>query len=106
MSARAAEKFLAEIKRGDQDDMLNQIAVVVQQRIKRVRILQRQQQESPVIGEFGKTVSEHPGLTAQELAALMGITAARIYQIAYLAEKREYIKPLDKNEYPRRYWPV
>lgn len=103
---KTAEKILTEIEKGDQDAMLDQIALAVSRRRKRVRILRRQQKESPVVGEFAQIVKEHPGMTAQDLGALMGITAARIYQIAYMAEKRQYIKPLDRSEYPRRYWPV
>lgn len=102
---KTAEKILVEIERGDQDEMLNQLALAIQRRRKRVHMQMRQDRESPVIGEFAQTVREHPGLTAQELGALVGVTSARIYQVAKLAEKYEYIKPVDRASHPHRFWP-
>lgn len=99
------EIILREIAEGSQDAALNQIALAVQRRRKRLHMLMRQERESPVIGEFGRTVQEHPGLTATELGALVGVTPARIYQVAKLAEKRGYIKPVDRASHPHRFWP-
>lgn len=105
MTAIQTEKILAEIEKGSQDDALNKIAMAVQRRRKRVHMLIRQQRESPVIGDFGRTVAEYPGLTAQELSALLGVTSARIYQLGKLAENHGYIKPVDRENHPHRFWP-
>ena len=34
----------------------------------------------------------------------MGVTAARIYQLGHAATPK-YVKPIDPQEYPRRFWP-
>lgn len=98
--------IIQEIIDGKHDGDLNEIAFVVQQRNKRVRILKRQEQkfESPMVREFARLVKERPGLTANELAALMGVTAARVYQLGHAATPK-YVKPIDPQEYPRRFWP-
>ena len=58
--------IIQEIIEGKHDGELNEIALVVQQRNKRVRILKRQERNSsrPWCGSSRRLVKERPGLTA------------------------------------------
>lgn len=104
VASSGTQKILDAIESGKHDDGLSQIALAAHQRSKRVRILRRQQVESPTIRMFADLVTERPGLTAMEYAALMGVTASRIYQLGNAGAERKYVQ-IDRTVAPRRFFP-
>jgi len=100
--ATEPKNLLAQIEQGEYDDDLGQIISAAQRRMRRVRIMRRP--ESPIVGEFMAILHLNPGSTARELSALMGVTPARIYQIAKQADR--HVKPEKVGEYPRKFWPA
>ena len=101
MTRQSAKAVLEDINEGEYDTVLDQIALAVSQRRRRTRLMNRP--EPPIVGDFAQAVRNHPGLNAQELSVLMGISVSRVYQVSYMADK--HIRPVDPEERPRRFWP-
>jgi hypothetical protein len=73
--------IIEQIEAGTHDAELGDIALALDTRRRRIRMLRN----TPMTERFIETVRDHPGCTAQELAVLLNVTPSRIYQLAKTA---------------------
>ncbi len=86
-----------EIQRGGHDHELDRIAHAVVLRKRTIR----HRRIGPAMKSFLKLVREHPGITAGEVARVMGLSGSRAYQIAQTAAAKDHLK-IDRETLPQR----